>query len=383
MSPRSPRTPLRMATHGAVLMMCLTAFLFVPAAASSAAPTLPACTKTFAAGSGAWWETNNWSPPGIPSIDDHVCILGAGVVEANTGGTPHIDTLDNHGTILIRGDTFNASIEIGNAGGLSFPLVNDGRIVVESAAGDATLQVDTGSMYNTGNLTTIRSTGTGTSFFVGNMLNTASGSVELGNPSTGLYEANSDDGGIYVNRGQFEIGANVTVSAPFGATFTQARGYLWVAGKLVSSASPILIRVTGGTLKGAGAIENGDVQNVGGTVAPGDNRVGILTIGGDYRQGAGGILAIQVTGAQPGTGYDRLALAQSPFAGGDALLGGTLAIQGAGFTPAIGQAFGILTVPLGHARTGTFATVTGRQAGGGRQYLVRYGTRRVNLVGAA
>jgi len=67
---------------------------------------------------------------------------------------------------------------------------------------------------------------------------------------------------------------------------------------------------TGGTLSGhgliqAGGITGGGVNNFAGTVAPGSSP-GTLTIEGDYRQGAAGLLAIEIGGLEAGYDFDQL-----------------------------------------------------------------------------
>lgn len=75
----------------------------------------------------------------------------------------------------------------------------------------------------------------------------------------------------------------------------------------------------------------------GGDLSPA-NSPGILTLTGNFNQGATGRLFIELGGTEVGSGYDQLVI------GGTALLGGTLALCLLdGFVPAIGQTLTIVT----------------------------------------
>jgi hypothetical protein len=101
-------------------------------------------------------------------------------------------------------------------------------------------------------------------------------------------------------------------------------------------------------LSGTGTIA-GNVNNVAGTVTPGASP-GILTITGNYTQGASGTLGMEIGGLTAGTQYDQLVV------GGSTSLAGTLntALVN-GFVPVSGNTFTLIqsTGPV----TGTFTTV--------------------------
>lgn len=126
----------------------------------------------------------------------------------------------------------------------------------------------------------------------------------------------------------------------------------------------------GGVLKGNGTIEN-DVDNSGGTVAAGASP-GLLTINGNYTQGAGGTLAEEITGTAP-TAFDRLLVS------GALTLGGTLAIDQSAFTPAATDTFKIISGAS--SRSGTFATLTGADSDGAH-LSAQYDTDGVTLLTA-
>ena len=132
-----------------------------------------------------------------------------------------------------------------------------------------------------------------------------------------------------------------------------------------------------GTIAGNGTIE-GDVDNDGGTISPG-NSPGILSVSGNYTQGAGGTLEIEIMGTNPGEGgHDQLNVV------GSASLDGTLDIQtDAGFTPAVGATPGMIgdkfVIITANSVSGEFSTVNGRHTGGGKFYDVGYNGGDVTL----
>ncbi len=107
-------------------------------------------------------------------------------------------------------------------------------------------------------------------------------------------------------------------------------------------------------LKGFGAI-NGNLSNNAGTLAPGGS-IGTLTIAGNYMQGGGGTLSIEVSP----TGSSQLKV------GGAATLTGTLSpvFDPGTYTP---TSFKILTAST---VSGTFSTVTGSNPSGLAQALL-------------
>jgi hypothetical protein len=118
----------------------------------------------------------------------------------------------------------------------------------------------------------------------------------------------------------------------------------------------------GGVLEGSGQV-TGNVTNTSGIVSPGASP-GTLTITGNYTQGAGATLEVDVDSAVQGTGYDHLAV------GGSATLDGSVAVvQGAGFDPQETDVFQILTSA---SRSGTFSTLTGETLPSGKTYSLDY-----------
>jgi len=93
----------------------------------------------------------------------------------------------------------------------------------------------------------------------------------------------------------------------------------------------------GGTLNGDSGTITGDVFNHG-LVSPGASP-GVMTIDGDYTQGADGSLLIEIAGTTVGTDYDQFIIT------GNATLDGTLILSFIeGFTPDNGDSFDFLLV---------------------------------------
>lgn len=136
--------------------------------------------------------------------------------------------------------------------------------------------------------------------------------------------------------------------------------------------------VSNGGVIGGGGVVGGDIDNSGGTVAPG-NSPGILTVSGNYTQGASATLAIEVASdSEAGTSHDQLAVT------GNASLDGTLdIITDSGFTPGVGASPGDIgdtfVIVTASSRSGQFSTVNGRHVGAGIFYDVQYNSTNVAL----
>jgi hypothetical protein len=173
---------------------------------------------------------------------------------------------------------------------------------------------------------------------------TSTGTATLGVPVT-------SGGNINVNTGTLDISGGLTQTG--GMTDVKSGATLGGA-----------IALQAGTLKGAGTA-SGSVTNTGGTVQPGASP-GKLTIGGNYTQGAGGTLQVEIDGTGQGTTHDWLAV------GGNASLNGTLAIvNNPSFDPALTDTFDVLTA-VGTV-SGTFSPVTGAVLTG-KTYTPQYTT---------
>ena len=96
----------------------------------------------------------------------------------------------------------------------------------------------------------------------------------------------TNNGMITQSSGTIDIDTGSTLDGT--GTTAVSGGTLRVNGLTVQSG----VTITGGTLQGSGTMR-ADVANIGGTVGPG-NSPGKLTVDGDYTQGAGGTLAMEI-----------------------------------------------------------------------------------------
>jgi hypothetical protein len=150
--------------------------------------------------------------------------------------------------------------------------------------------------------------------------------------------------GLMVSGGTLNLG---TVLADVSSIpqLTLAGGTLGAGGTLNLGTTSIL---AGGVLTGTGKIV-GNVDNLAGTVAPGASP-GTLTIDGNYTQGPGATLAIEIGGIVAGSQHDALAVS------GNATLGGALDVALVnGFVPASGSSF---TIIQAGTVSGQFASVS-------------------------
>jgi len=130
----------------------------------------------------------------------------------------------------------------------------------------------------------------------------------------------------------------------YTGTTTVEGGSLIVNGSTASSAETIVS--AGGTLGGAGTVGALSVQ--GGTVAPGHNGIGTLSVQGNVQFGPGSVFQVQVT---PAGQNDKLAAT-----GSATLNGGTVAVQAQSGTYAPSTTYTILTADGGV--TGGFDQLT-------------------------
>jgi hypothetical protein len=186
-----------------------------------------------------------------------------------------------------------------------------------------------------------------------------------------------------VNRGTVRLtgGTLVVQNGPF----VQTSGSISLeGGQLTVRASSGVVanfsaNLLGGTLEGAGILACRALTNSA-RITPGtaSHPTGILTLEvGTHptlsivSQAPTGVLEIDVAGPTPGASHDQLKVS------GRAVLGGTLALRPvAGFTPALGDEFTVLTCG---SRVGTFAQVTGTALPGGRRFEVVYEPSAVKL----
>ncbi|MCA9230276.1 MAG: PEP-CTERM sorting domain-containing protein, partial [Planctomycetales bacterium] len=286
-------------------------------------------------GQGVARATVNMNPEGILRFDNDADIEDALI----TGG----------GTVRVRQEsvkvaTFGANVDMDidlfetELGGTAF--VNGSNIRVDTVALDSgSLTLDAAAQFEVSDVGATPGVG----FFVGSAA--GAGTVTI-------------DGGATLNS------VNATILS--GGEVAVSNG-VWN--------STNAIAITGGQLRGAGAVV-ADIDNSGGTVAPGLSP-GILSETGNYTQGAGGTLAIELGGTTLGAEYDQLAIT------GSAVLDGVLDVSlvdlgGGVFEPIAGDTFSILTATGGIS--GTFTSVNLPALAGDLLWYVNYGATSVELV---
>jgi hypothetical protein len=125
----------------------------------------------------------------------------------------------------------------------------------------------------------------------------------------------------------------------------------------------------GGVLSGAGSLFANLVNN-GAAIRPGSN-IGAISVSGDYTQGAGGTLELDIAGA-PGSGqFDVL------HVGGTATLDGTCRLAVGGFVGSAGDEYDVLTYA---SRSGTFATIADANNQNGVTYVEEYQTGQLRFT---
>lgn len=313
-----------------------------------------------------------------------------------TGATGNVDVSSNSEATLGGNVPAGFSIDVGdsqarlralssftNAGTINLRGVN--AVLAAEDGNEATTE----TLTNTGTITT-QGTG-GVAALSGDLVN--QGQIQIGHDQSRFdreYESrspkltNAAGGTLAVAAGAdlasfpgqsqgVENAGAVTLNARLAPlTYTQTAGTTTLnSGSSIALTAPGAVALQGGTLRGVGTITGGDVNNTGGTVAPGTSP-GTLTFAANYTQGASGTLAAEVQGAAPGTGHDQLVV------GGTASLGGTLAIATSAFTPTANQQFKVLDAPAppSPAVSGSFSTV---QAGGSPNYAVAVNANDVTI----
>ncbi len=281
---------------------------------------------------------------------------------ADTTGLPPVSTTNsgtftNAGTVRIgEGTSFNNFPTL--APGSSSPV---GGQYIQQAGG--TTQIDGSFLNGGGRLTneykiTVGATGT--------FNQTRSSAPVPGTPTTVNIGAFTNAGntlinagtftnqGSLVNSGNFQIGVNGAGTLTNQGTVVNvgtievgALGQVAGSGSYLQNAAAAQTIVNGtfahnvslqaGTLSGTGTIQ-GTVQQSGGLLLPGNNGLGTLTIKGQYAQGSGGTLGVNLAGLNS---YGLLAVQGTGTA---VTLNGNLKVGLLnGFVPSLGNTFGVLT----------------------------------------
>ncbi len=311
---------------------------------------------------------------------------GTGVLSFSNVLMGAASTATGTGTIRFAGGTsrvapgagYAAGITDINAGTLDFD--DDGATVALRMAGDGTRRGDGTLTVGNGQSTLALSnfSDPGTTAFTADSHTTITNLIDFfaaghmlrlnGSTTWSAGTIQMQAAGTVENAGLLQIAgsAAVTTFGPGQNEFRNVGGNLLVAAGRSLSLGALPLRLTGGTLGGDGTVI-ANVSNTGGTVAPGASP-GTLTIDGDYTQGSGGTLRAEINGI--GALHDRLDVT------GSATLDGTLQLV-TGYDPGSADGFRVLEAGT---RTGTFATVSGRQATPQKSYLVDYDATGVTLA---
>jgi hypothetical protein len=190
----------------------------------------------------------------------------------------------------------------------------------------------------------------------GNINHTATGTLQLTSSlrvtgslinAAGTFDAN--DQPVTVSAGVAAVLGGQYLAGTAPQTF--ADGLVITGGLFSSSTGPMQvrggIRLLGGVLGGVGTVDT--VTAEGGTVVPGNNGVGVLSVSGPVRLEPLATLRMLINGPNAGTGYSSLQ------AGGPIDLDqSTLSLQFR-FTPPVGSSFEIVTNTGAGPITGTFS----------------------------
>ncbi|MFN8113449.1 MAG: hypothetical protein U0R51_09620 [Solirubrobacterales bacterium] len=296
-------------------------------------------------------------------IRDPANFCGGGTISGNIGsgktvrlnndsnsamGVSVTTPIQNNGTLILTGpseDQFLGSPVTNNG---TFQVTGSGaRLTGNSFTNSATGTIDVDQDVNFGFTPTI----------------TNNGAIDVASGKTMYLTGNG--GGPVFN----QSGGTMNVAGTFnhgGGAYNHSGGTTTVAagGQITTNNNPIAL--SGGTMRGSGTIAVSSLNNTGGTVHPGTSP-GILSITGNYSQGAGGTLAVDIAGTTAGTGYSRLAVS------GSASLSGELDVTNS-VSSLAGTQFQILTGGV----SGTFGTLDIH--GGLPNYTAQYNAGDVTLV---
>ncbi len=229
---------------------------------------------------GSWNNSNYWIGGVVPNGNTQTAILGPLITDSST--------LFTNQTVTIKKITFDSSE--------TYALAGTGLLKLESNSGSAELEVLQGTQK-----LQIR--------------------VELKDDTVAMIAG----GAALEFNNRLDLNGYSLVKS--------GSGTLHINNTVVTGGGSVI--GASGSITGSGMVV-GDLENVKGTVAPG-NSPGTLTVTGDFTQRVGGTLQLEIGGVAAGTTHDVLAV------------GGTLSAAGAleviltgGYTPAAGDQFEVL-----------------------------------------
>ena len=350
-------------------------------------------------------DTMSWTAGTMQGSGSTVIAPGATLtIGGGSEKSLSVRTLTNHGTVVLggAGKLWADSLPtISNESGALFDVqddmhvddyggtatfVNAGTLRKSAGAGTTTmemvlnntgtLEVQTGTLYlakTFPNFSGSTLTGgtydvTGTLKFIDANIITNAADITLDGASSQIvnqfaanalagFASNASGGSLTIRNGRdlttsgaFGNDGDVTVET--GCTFTATGAYTQTGGSTTLAdgvvAASGTVDIQGGGLGGNGTV-SATVSN-GGEVIPGAS-VGTLNITGDYAQGAGGTLNIEIGGLTAGTQHDVLNVTGAAALDGDLYLELT-----GGFTPGPDDVFGFMSFG---SHSGSFAAITG------------------------
>ena len=229
------------------------------------------------------------------------------------------------GTIHIDGRFQNAGARVENAGSMTVGSTGTYLQAFNKFVPVVSTTVNSGTFANAGS--TVINAGTFTNH--GTVANSGTFQVGVVGPGAVINH------GSVVNSGTFEIAALGQVTGTGSYVQNAAAAQTIVNGTFAHN-----VTLQAGTLSGTGTIQ-GTVNNSGGLLLPGNNGLGTLTIKGQYAQGFNGTFGVNLAGLSQGVNYGLLAVQGT---GAAVTLGGSLKVGLLnGFSPSLGNTFGILT----------------------------------------
>ncbi|HIV69665.1 MAG TPA: PEP-CTERM sorting domain-containing protein [Candidatus Aquabacterium excrementipullorum] len=235
--------------------------------------------------------------------------------QLNVGGLTVAGTIDNQGTLNVGGG--NVLAFDGNT-----TLGGNGRVNLNGGYIDGTAS----STLTIGHGQTVKGYGYLGGYYGQSASLINEGTLQANGGQLQVYNAT-----VFTNRGLVQVDGASTLAVNYASYAQDATAASTVVNGTLIAPN---IQLQTGRLSGTGLVI-GNVSNTGGLLAPGASP-GTLTISGDYAQGSGGGLTIELNGEQQGVSFDWLAIT------GNASLAGDLYLD-VGFTPADGTTFTFLT----------------------------------------
>ncbi len=290
--------------------------------------------------------------------------IGEALLDLGAGTFTVVDGLAVTGPVSVQG----ATLEI-PSGTVTFDFLT---MVGGAVTGSGTLDITSTFVWDGGTMTDpgVTRTGAGSinQFTPGLLLDVGGGrTLELGGitQSIGVTIRGGDGSTFRIPAGAtFNVTLNTTFNADLGGatpTFDN-QGAIFIAVGQALDIDAALIHGSGALVQGDGTLDLDDATygTLDGDFAPGTTP-GVLTIIGDFRQGATSTITLELDGTSPGTEHDQLVVTAGPNTTGAAVLDGQIDIV-TSFTPSAADTFDVV---IFSSRGGDLAGITGLDLGNG------------------